>query len=77
MKATFFIVMLWLHNNQFHTTVVHVPDCPPKAFVEKTYEDLLARKEFRAWSAMCTTVDFLSPDPQKKEPQTGEKELKA
>ena len=73
MKATFFIVMLWLHNEQFHTTVVHVPECPPIAEVEKAYENLLAQNEFKAWSALCTSVNFPLP---KKEPEPPQKELK-
>ena len=76
MKATFFIVMLWLHNDQFHTTVVHVPECPPKAEVERSYDNLLAQNEFheiKACSALCTIVNF---DLPKKEPEPLEKELK-
>tara|TARA_R100000995_G_scaffold53929_1_gene26369 strand:- start:226 stop:459 length:234 start_codon:yes stop_codon:yes gene_type:complete len=76
MKATFFIVMLWLHNDQFHTTVVHVPACPPKNLVENNYENLLKQKEFKAWGALCATVDFSLPNPKKENPKSNEKELK-
>ena len=79
MKAIFFIVILWLHDNNFHTTVVHVPMCPSKSTVEETYQRHLAQGKFKAWSALCTTVDFsrpIRPKIEKKEPEKKEPEKK-
>lgn len=87
MKAIFFVVILWMHDNNFHTTVVHVPMCPSKSTVEETYERLLAQGKFKAWSALCTTVDFSRPitpkpdmkkkkDPEKKDPEKEEVPLR-
>ena len=64
MKAIFFIVIIWLHNGEFHTTVLNVPNCPPKSVVDEVYQRHLAEGKFQAWSALCTTVDFTRPKPK-------------
>lgn len=65
MKAVFFVVILWLNNDQFHTTSIHVEACPPIDRVEATYERLKRQHEFKDWSALCTTVDFSRPNRER------------
>ena len=67
MKAIFFIVILWTMDDTFTANVLHVSACPPKAVVNQTYQKLLKENEFKAWSALCTTVNFDKPNLQNRE----------
>ena len=58
MKATLFVIILLLNDGHLHKTSVLVPTCPPKDEVYKNYERLREAHEFKAWTALCATVNL-------------------
>ena len=58
MKATLFVIILLLNDGNVSKTSVLVPACPPKDEVYKNYEELREAREFKDWTALCTTVNF-------------------
>ena len=63
-SKTLLVIVLWLNDGTFKSSVTQLEACPPITAVQQKYEELKGLGAFRDLTGLCATVRFR---PEKKE----------